>query len=229
MTSMRISELADRAGVPASTLRFYEKSGLLPAGRTASGYRVYDEGALERLAFIKAVKLLGLSLSEVGAVLTVWTAGSCDQVRADLRPRLAERIADAELRQAELGAYITALRRELRRLDTMPDRAAGCDASCGYAELPGPVPVACSLEPGDVAGRLAEWRAVLDGALRADLPGGVRVTVPAARAGAIAALAAAEQRCCPFFGFLLQLDGDVVHLNVRAPADADDVLSALFR
>ena len=273
MTSMRISEFAHRAGVPASTLRFYDKAGLLPAGRTASGYRVYDDEAVERLAFIRAVRLLGLSLGDVCSLLAVWTAGSCDSVRADLRPRLAERIADARSRQAELGALTAALSRVLRRLDTMPNRSARCDARCGYAEPslrpptpsaptltpsattptpaattatpaattptpaarhaaraepPCPVPVACSLDQGEVSGRLAEWHAALDGAGRRDIPGGFRLTVPAARAGSIAALAAAEQRCCPFFGFLLQFDGDVVHLDVRAPADAGGVLSALF-
>jgi DNA-binding transcriptional MerR regulator len=39
MSSYRISELADRSGTPASTLRFYEGAGLLPASRTSSGYR----------------------------------------------------------------------------------------------------------------------------------------------------------------------------------------------
>ncbi|WP_256256151.1 MerR family DNA-binding transcriptional regulator [Streptomyces sp. MUSC 14] len=43
MTALRISQLAARSGVPATTLRFYEGAGLLPADRTPSGYRVYGE------------------------------------------------------------------------------------------------------------------------------------------------------------------------------------------
>ncbi|MGU3500710.1 MerR family DNA-binding transcriptional regulator [Mycobacterium sp. C31M] len=43
MTDMRISQLAARSGVPATTLRYYESAGLLRAGRTAAGYRIYDE------------------------------------------------------------------------------------------------------------------------------------------------------------------------------------------
>ncbi|WP_235032650.1 MerR family transcriptional regulator [Actinacidiphila yanglinensis] len=39
LTTYRISQLAERCGVPATTLRFYEDTGLLPAERTASGYR----------------------------------------------------------------------------------------------------------------------------------------------------------------------------------------------
>lgn len=57
---MRISQLAERSGVPATTLRFYEGAGLLPADRTPAGYRSYDEDAVERLAFIGAAKRLGL-------------------------------------------------------------------------------------------------------------------------------------------------------------------------
>ncbi|WP_442813159.1 MerR family transcriptional regulator [Streptomyces sp. NBC_01800] len=69
---MRISQLAERSGVPATTLRFYEGAGLLAAGRTASGYRVYGEDAVERLAFIGAAKHLGLPLEEISELLAVW-------------------------------------------------------------------------------------------------------------------------------------------------------------
>jgi MerR family transcriptional regulator, copper efflux regulator len=253
MASMRISELAERTGVPPSTLRFYEKNGLLPADRTASGYRVYDDEALGRLAFIKAAKLLGLSLGEVSDLLAVWSAGSCEGVRADLRPRLVGKIAETERRRAELDDFAAALYRVLRLLDTTPGRPGPCDSECGYEDpsrwpparpagrLPGrnqePVisararaaPVACSLSASDAAGRLSEWRTVLAGAERRDVAGGVRLTVPGSRAGALAALAAAEQRCCPFFDFVLEFGGQVVHLEARVPAEASDVLATLLR
>jgi len=86
MASYRISQLADRVGVPASTLRFYETAGLLPAERTPSGYRVYGEGAVERLAFISSGKLLGLSLEEIGDLLGVWEQGVCAAVRVRMAP-----------------------------------------------------------------------------------------------------------------------------------------------
>ncbi|MFD4918137.1 MerR family transcriptional regulator [Streptomyces virginiae] len=52
MSALRISQLAERSGVPASTLRFYETAGLLPAERTPSGYRRYGE----RLGSISSAK-----------------------------------------------------------------------------------------------------------------------------------------------------------------------------
>lgn len=73
---MRISQLAKRSGVPASTLRFYETLGLLAAQRTDSGYRIYDEATVERLAFIRAAKRVGLhGLSVVN--YTMWAHNAC--------------------------------------------------------------------------------------------------------------------------------------------------------
>ncbi|MEU6039649.1 MerR family transcriptional regulator [Actinomadura sp. NPDC047616] len=72
MTTMRISQLAARTGVPATTLRLYESAGLLPADRTPAGYRVYGQDAVERLAFIGVAKDLGLPLEEIAELLRVW-------------------------------------------------------------------------------------------------------------------------------------------------------------
>ena len=50
---MRISELAERVGVPTSTVRYYERVGLVASpARTASGYRDYDDDAASRLLFV---------------------------------------------------------------------------------------------------------------------------------------------------------------------------------
>ncbi|MFC7921333.1 MerR family transcriptional regulator [Streptomyces cinereoruber] len=246
MTSMRISRLAERSGVPATTLRFYEGEGLLPAGRTPAGYRVYGEDALERLAFIGAAKHLGLSLEEIGELLRVWEAGACRDVKADLRPRIAARLAGAEARAVELAAFTASLHGALAHLDALPDRAGRCDPECRFLapapprEAPGrrageqeaerwrTAPVACSLTGEDLRERTARWREAVGGASRAEAPEGLRLTLPADRVVRIAELAAAEQRCCPFFDFRLHLDGPVLHLEVRAPAEGRTLLADLF-
>ncbi len=51
--------------------------------------------------------------------------------------------------------------------------------------------------------------------------------MPAARAGDLAALCVAEQECCPFFTFVLHLDGPMVHLEVRAPQQARELVDQL--
>jgi DNA-binding transcriptional MerR regulator len=254
MSDLRISQLAERSGVPASTLRFYESAGLLPADRTPAGYRVYDEMAVERLEFIGAAKQLGLPLEEIAELLQVWAQGSCAQVKADLRPLLVARIDQAQQRAAELAAFTVNLQQAAAHLDALPDRAERCDPQCGFlgrrpadVVVPDPVmvplhrtrheaqdqawrsaPVACSLSGQDIRQRADQWRAVLEGARREPIPEGLRLSLPADRAGQVAELAAAEQQCCAFFDFRLHLTGGLLHLEVRAPADAAELLTALF-
>jgi MerR family copper efflux transcriptional regulator len=256
MATMRISQLAERSGVPATTLRFYESSGLLPADRSGAGYRLYGEDAVRRLAFIDAAKHLGLPLEEIAELLAVWQSGACAQVKADLRPRVANRLAEAEQRTAELAAFTSTLRGALAHLDALPDRDDPCGPQCAFlASAPTPVevpavadvqlftdrhaahaeaerwrtaPVACSLTGDGIRERAAHWHRVLDGATRTAIPDGLRLTLPADRAAAVAALAADEQQCCAFFDFRLHLDGPSVHLEVRAPEAGTELLNDLF-
>jgi MerR family copper efflux transcriptional regulator len=71
MKTLRISEAASESGVPASTLRYYERVGLLQAPRTEAGYRVYDQATRDRLAFVLAVKRLGLPLPKIRELMAV--------------------------------------------------------------------------------------------------------------------------------------------------------------
>jgi len=266
----RISQLAERTGVPATTLRFYETAGLLPAERTATGYRVYGEEAVERLGFIAAAKRLGLPLEEIADLLVVWENGACADVRDDLRPRLTARIAEAERHAAESAAFTAMLNRALDHLDALPDCTERCGPHCLMAhgethrmdemdemdemgetgemgeraecedceakvepaegtQAWRNAPVACSLASlGDREARAAQWTAVLDGAPRTRIADGLRLTLPADRAAELAGLVAAEQACCPFFGFRLDFDGPRLLLEVRAPAEGAATLSGLF-
>ncbi|RKN10891.1 MerR family transcriptional regulator [Streptomyces radicis] len=247
MSAMRISQLTERTGVPATTLRFYETAGLLPADRTASGYRRYGEDAVERLTFIGAAKHLGLALDEIAELLAVWESGACREVKADLRPRIAARLTAADERAAELAAFTTTLRAALAHLDALPDRTGRCDPRCGFlaaapssagstAPRPGPVeaerwrsaPVACSLSAEEAVERVTAWHRILNGARRREIPEGLRLTLPSARAAAVAELAAAEQHCCAFLDFRLHLEGPDLHLEVRAPAEGAGLLAELF-
>lgn len=68
---MQIGELAQRAGSQPETVRYYERLGLLPAPqRTAGNYRVYEEGHLERLCFIRNCRAIGMTLDDVRRLLT---------------------------------------------------------------------------------------------------------------------------------------------------------------
>ena len=63
---MRIGDVATRAGVRVSLIRYYEEIGLLPEAPRVSGQRRYDESVLRRLAVIDVAQRAGLSLHEIG-------------------------------------------------------------------------------------------------------------------------------------------------------------------
>lgn len=68
---MLIGELAKRTGVNPKTIRYYEDIGLMPrAARASSGYRQYAREDVERLAFIRNAKTLGVTLDEIKEVFT---------------------------------------------------------------------------------------------------------------------------------------------------------------
>jgi len=64
-----IGEVAHRAGVAPSALRYYERVGLLEASRSSGGQRRYPRSTLRRLAFIRAAQNVGLSLEEIRSAL----------------------------------------------------------------------------------------------------------------------------------------------------------------
>ena len=97
--SLYIGALAQRTGVTRSTLRYYERIGLLaPSGRTAAGYRVFGERALVDLAFIRRAQDLGFTLEEVGEFLRLHRRGDspCERLVAAARRRLLATERDLE-------------------------------------------------------------------------------------------------------------------------------------
>ncbi len=90
---LKIGEVSRLSGIGIEALRFYEKSGLLDRpGRTYSGYRLYDESVLERLAFVKKAQVLGFTLDEIKQLISHKRAGEnpCAEVREIVKVRLAE-------------------------------------------------------------------------------------------------------------------------------------------
>jgi DNA-binding transcriptional MerR regulator len=89
--NMKIGELAQRTGIPASTIRYYEKEGLLPkAQRGVNGYRVYQDNALERLDLIQLGQNLGLSLDAIRTVSALHGEALKDTLLGKLDARLEE-------------------------------------------------------------------------------------------------------------------------------------------
>jgi DNA-binding transcriptional MerR regulator len=82
MGRYRVSEVAERRGLPPSTLRYYEDAGVLrPIKRTAAGYRIYDDRSVEGLQFVARAKQLGLSLDEITELAALWDVDQCQPVQ----------------------------------------------------------------------------------------------------------------------------------------------------
>ncbi|MBZ0271909.1 redox-sensitive transcriptional activator SoxR [bacterium] len=132
-TNLTIGALAERTGVAASALRYYESEGLIRSARTGGGQRRYARDAIRRVSFIRASQQIGVPLPEIRDALALLpdkrTPNEKDWKRlaAMWRPRLDARIA-----------MLTRLR----------DRLDGC-IGCGCLSL-----AKCALlNPGDRAGR----------------------------------------------------------------------------
>ena len=141
---MRIGELGRRAGVSARTLRHYEALGLLPARRTANGYRDYDEADAAAVAQIRALVGLGFALEDTRPFVECLRAGypsgaSCADSVAVYRRKLAE--VDASLER--LRAVRDELAAQLR--DAHAARVPRCafdpDPTVSREEQPCPDPV----------------------------------------------------------------------------------------
>jgi MerR family redox-sensitive transcriptional activator SoxR len=120
---MRIGELARHADVRVSTIRYYERRGLLaPAARGVRGQRRYADAALDRLAFVRLAQAGGLTLSEIRGLLHGFPPATAAPAR--WRSVRAAKVAALEARIRALQAA----RRHLRA--TAACRCADLD-ECG--------------------------------------------------------------------------------------------------
>ena len=104
---LTIGELATAADVPASTVRYYERTGLLRRPpRSASNYRLYRKEDVYRVRFIKAAQATGFTLDDVAELLK---PSSCGKVQG----RIEERLEDVSARMKELRHVQRVLKRAL--------------------------------------------------------------------------------------------------------------------
>jgi MerR family redox-sensitive transcriptional activator SoxR len=125
--TLSIGEVASRAGVNVSAIRFYERRGLLPEPERVGGQRRYTAATIQRLGVIDAAKRAGFSLDEVGLLLASTDEGAPahEQLRALAARKLPE--VDALVERAEaMRAWLTAA------------RSCGCESfdACGLFSTP---------------------------------------------------------------------------------------------
>ena len=112
MTGITIGELAERASVARSALRFYESEGLIESRRTVGNQRRYARATLRRVAFIRSAQRVGLSLDEIrdalGSLPEGRTPTKADWARLSRswRPRLDHQIERLERLRDNLDSCI---------------------------------------------------------------------------------------------------------------------------
>jgi DNA-binding transcriptional MerR regulator len=132
---LKIGELATRTQKTVRALHLYEELGLLrPASRTASGYRMYDDGNMERIHYISRLQRLGMSLSDIGSLLEELDAEDAPRdAMARLRTVYTDRLANVRSQMADLKNLESELLASLGYL-------AGC-AGCQHTRE---APTACA-------------------------------------------------------------------------------------
>ncbi len=143
---LTVGDVAARAGMAPSAVRFYETEGMIPATRTSGGQRRFRRDVLRRLAFIRAASNIGLTLEEIRTELTQLPGG-----RAPTR--------------ADWTRLSSAWRKGLdERIDALLSLRDGLDSciGCGCLSLD-----RCAMaNPGDHAGRVGPGARYLPPLLR---------------------------------------------------------------
>ncbi len=132
MTGLRIGDVARQAGVAASTLRYYEKAGLLPSPARASNRRCYDPGVLGRIRIILLARDAGFSISETRTFLDGFPIGLTPALR--WRAMAERKIAELDELTVRLGRMRSLLNAsfhcECRRLEDC-ERLIAENSGCG--------------------------------------------------------------------------------------------------
>ncbi len=116
---LTIGDVARRAGVATSALRFYEDQGLITSTRNDAGHRRYHGDVLRRVSFIRVAQKVGLSLAEIAAALDSLPSG-----RAPTRSEWHDLSTSWQGRLDE----------QMRLLVNLRDRLDGC-IGCGCLSL----------------------------------------------------------------------------------------------
>jgi len=128
---MRVSKLAERVGVTAATIRFYESEGFLPAPtRAENGYREYAESDVCRLRVLTSLRGLGVDLTEASRLAYMCGDGS-SRMSAEVAARVKARRAEVERARLEIEHLDT----ELANLERALESGDACELLCPGKEV----------------------------------------------------------------------------------------------
>ncbi|MDO8986390.1 Cu(I)-responsive transcriptional regulator [Cypionkella sp.] len=99
---MNISDVANRSGVPAKTIRYYEEIGLIKPLRDGNGYRTFRDSDMHKLAFLGRARALGFTIENCRALLALWEDKS--RASADVRAIAKDHLKQIEAKITDLEA-----------------------------------------------------------------------------------------------------------------------------
>lgn len=106
---MSIGQVARTAGVAATTLRYYEREGVLsPSGRSEAGYRLYDRRAVEQLAFIRSAQAVGFTLEDIRMLLDL-NGDQKKPAKKEVQALIEKRLGEVEQKMKDLKRVSAAL------------------------------------------------------------------------------------------------------------------------
>ena len=119
---MNMGKAAERSGVSAKMIRYYESVDLLPAAdRTGNGYRSYTEEDVARLSFVRRSRDLGFSIERIRELLGLW--GDQHRSNGEVRSLAREHVTELEGQAAKLQAMIQTLRHLMHSCEGAGERA----------------------------------------------------------------------------------------------------------
>lgn len=126
-----IGQLAQAADAPTSTVRYYERRGLLtPEARSPGNYRLYSDDSLDRLRFVRSAQAAGFTLSDIAALLRFrdGEAVPCEEVRGLIDDRL-EQVTD----KLEHLKRVDRLLRRWRKVCSETEQFGRCGVLDGFS------------------------------------------------------------------------------------------------
>jgi Cu(I)-responsive transcriptional regulator len=97
---MNIGQVANKSGLPAKTIRYYEDIGLIKPLRDANGYRAFRESDVHKLTFLARARALGFTIEDCRNLLALWE--DTDRASADVRAIAKEHLSQIEAKIVDL-------------------------------------------------------------------------------------------------------------------------------
>lgn len=116
---MNIGDVAERTGLPAKTIRYYEDIGLVAPDRLANGYRDFTEAHVHKLGFLARARSLGFSIEDCRDLLALWedrerASGDVRRIAQGHLARIEEKIAELEGMRDTLAQLVRACHGDAR-------------------------------------------------------------------------------------------------------------------